>query len=174
MEKHVSHLLDAYVNRQLEADTSRRVYLHLMQCTACRERLAIVEQIEFDLDRTFRVEVGPSRIEKKVWWRQIQLRKSYSRHFRSAALLPAAVCVLVLILPFAVQRDVQDQLFISPVAVPQAFTTEVASSFRAATEPLNQSAVMTRVSFVVNPANTPQPLSTTMPPVPAPLAPARP
>lgn len=174
MEKHVSHLLEGYVARQLEPDTARRVYQHLVQCVECRGRLALVEHVEYELDRAFRIDVAPSRNEKKMWWRQIRLRKHYARNFHNSGLIPVVICVLVLFLPFVAQRDTQVDVPMSPIAVPQGVAGGASRVSIPATEPLTRSATTTRVAFSINLAGTQQPLSTAMPPIPAPLAPVRP
>lgn len=129
--KHVDHLLAPFVDGTLSEAEKAAVRGHAAVCARCRDRLARRESVAADLRLVLGQNPVPRERQIDDWWREIMVRQMQAavasaprpsaRASTFAAMLPALLTALVLILP--VSLIVADQL----APVPQAHTTTAIS-----------------------------------------------
>jgi anti-sigma factor RsiW len=173
--KHVDHDLGAYTEGMMSVPAATRVRKHLAECSECREKLSEHEALVRDLKLSLARNTVPRDRQINEWWQNIVTapRELNVRSRSYATMLPALLTVLMLILPFSLAVAGHSKANTAPIRVtmssPAANTTITAPdsdrvALRSGTDTTNQPAELlfeTRVS-----AN-----STTVPVIPAPLAP---
>ncbi|GAB4481213.1 MAG: hypothetical protein Kow00124_28730 [Anaerolineae bacterium] len=169
MNRHVDHLLAAYVDGRLTPRRAARVRQHLIACPRCLDRAARLERLQADLRLTVRS--GPPLTARQVtaWWEAVCGGLQRPRPLGRVILLPVTLSLLVLLLPLA----------IGP-AVPAAAAASLSPAVDLALAPAGSAAVEQASATPAPLVETP-PISTSAAPpaadvlliaLPAPLAPA--
>ncbi len=101
MNKHVDHLLAAYVERQLRPEQAARVYRHVMECPGCWAKLARHERLAGELRlslaqwpalRSYQV--------RQLWLAASDVSITPIHKQNTGILLPLLLSLLLLLVPF--------------------------------------------------------------------------
>ncbi|MBN1311263.1 MAG: hypothetical protein JXB30_07575 [Anaerolineae bacterium] len=101
MSRHVDHLLAAYVEQQLRPKQAAYVYRHVIECPACRAKLAQHERLAGEL----RMSLGqwpmlrPGQVQQ-LWLAASTVTIPPANRQSMAALLPLLLSLLLLLMPF--------------------------------------------------------------------------
>jgi anti-sigma factor RsiW len=102
MTRHVTHLLAAYVEGQLRPRRAAAVHRHVAACPACREKLARHERVAYNLRLALGQNPAPRQSQLRQWWSVISLTPALPARGRAIpALLPIALCLILLVVPLA-------------------------------------------------------------------------
>ncbi len=125
MRNHVTHLLTAYIHRQLPRDQRDRVLVHVQMCADCRAALAREEMIARDISTAMPLIGQPRRYQLRRLWPSIWAEFRNPRP-RTQSLLPSYGVALVI---FVLGACMLSTLFSGPayaIAAPaQAVTAEI-------------------------------------------------
>jgi anti-sigma factor RsiW len=133
-EKHVAHLLAAYLENQLSQRRMQQVRRHVAGCPACRARLSQHEQLVGDLRLTLAAGLNPRPAATALWWQAVQKKRFAPRSFlsRSASfVLPALIAALIILAPFTASLNNSSALVLpdpqAPTPVASLFLDEAAT-----------------------------------------------
>lgn len=103
MNRHVDHLLAAYVSGDLPLRSVAEVTNHVRVCERCLKKLAVVERTYADVRFAATSAPMPAYEAVSMWWPAIRSRsQAPARWLHETGLFPVLLCIIMLMLPLLV------------------------------------------------------------------------